>query len=270
MSIKDYYSILDIPHDASEREIKKAYRVQAKKFHPDSSNIEESEDIFKEITEAYGILSDPEKKKKYDYSLPKPKPPPSSQDEFRSAPKTERHSQQKAKPFPDNKHLWREHNARLRPEGRTSSGKYTAGKQRFKASYYFQTYQGQKNLKLGGGVLLALIAVVLLSLLLLPPSLIKKNSGGELEFSQDLGNSAETSSPNHLNRQRKTRQIRDDLYRELIVRPEEEQQNTGIRVYNNSDGPRAPSGNERLFQPDGSRDLLEEIWNDVQDNQSGP
>jgi curved DNA-binding protein CbpA len=272
MSPKDYYSILNIPHNASEREIKKAYRVQAKKFHPDSSSVEESEDIFKEITEAYGILSDPEKKKKYDSSLPKPEPPPSRQDEFRSVPKTDRHSQHKksAKPSRDNRQVWREHNAYLRSQGQPTSSKYTPNKQRFATSNYFQTYQGQKHLKLGGRILLVLIAIVLLSLLLLPSSLIKKNT--RKNFFQGLGDSAGVSSSNLLIRQRETRRIREELYRELIVQPEEDRlrQNTEIPVYSNSDEPPTPSEEERLYQPEKRRDLLEEIWDDVQDNRSDP
>jgi len=57
--MKDYYKILDIPKSASEEEIKKAYRKAAMKYHPDRGG---DEKIFKEIEEAYRILTDPEKK----------------------------------------------------------------------------------------------------------------------------------------------------------------------------------------------------------------
>lgn len=65
---KDYYNILDINRDADDSVIKKAYYKLAQKWHPDKNpkNKEEAEAKFKEITEAYGILSDPQKKQQYD------------------------------------------------------------------------------------------------------------------------------------------------------------------------------------------------------------
>lgn len=67
MSDKNYYSILGVSEDASQEEIKRAYRELAKKYHPDKTRGDKkAEERFKEINEAYGILSDPEKRKKYD------------------------------------------------------------------------------------------------------------------------------------------------------------------------------------------------------------
>ncbi len=67
MNFIDYYKILGIPKDASEADIKKAYRKLARKYHPDiNPNDKEAERKFKEANEANEVLSDPEKRKKYD------------------------------------------------------------------------------------------------------------------------------------------------------------------------------------------------------------
>ncbi len=63
---KDYYEILGVNEDASGEEIKKAYRKLAQKWHPDRSDHSDAEEKFKEIGEAYAVLSDEEKRKKYD------------------------------------------------------------------------------------------------------------------------------------------------------------------------------------------------------------
>jgi len=66
---KDYYQMLGLNQDASDDEIKKAYRKLALKYHPDHHPDDlESEEKFKEIGEAYAVLSDPGKRKEYDYS----------------------------------------------------------------------------------------------------------------------------------------------------------------------------------------------------------
>jgi molecular chaperone DnaJ len=62
----DYYSVLGLSKGASVDEVKKAYKVLAKKYHPDVSKEPEAEKKFKEVLEAYQILSDPEKKQNYD------------------------------------------------------------------------------------------------------------------------------------------------------------------------------------------------------------
>lgn len=64
---RDYYEVLGVPKDADEAALKKAYRVLAKKYHPDANpGDKEAEAKFKEASEAYSVLSDPEKRKKYD------------------------------------------------------------------------------------------------------------------------------------------------------------------------------------------------------------
>jgi len=63
---KDYYETLGVPRDADAPEIKKAYRKLARKFHPDvNPGDDEAEKRFKDIQEAYAVLSDPEKRKQY-------------------------------------------------------------------------------------------------------------------------------------------------------------------------------------------------------------
>jgi curved DNA-binding protein len=67
MEFKDYYKILGVDKNATQEEIKKAYRKLAMKYHPDRNPGDKSaEEKFKEITEANEVLSDPEKRKKYD------------------------------------------------------------------------------------------------------------------------------------------------------------------------------------------------------------
>ena len=63
---KDFYKILGINKDATEDEIKKAYRKMALKYHPDKNKSPGAEEKFKEVAEAYEVLSDPKKKEIYD------------------------------------------------------------------------------------------------------------------------------------------------------------------------------------------------------------
>jgi molecular chaperone DnaJ len=64
---KDYYGVLGVSRDADEAELKKAYRNLARTFHPDKNQGDKkAEERFKEISEAYGVLSDPEKRAQYD------------------------------------------------------------------------------------------------------------------------------------------------------------------------------------------------------------
>ena len=63
---RDYYEILGISRNASDEEIKKSYRRIALKYHPDRNPSPEAEGKFKEASEAYGVLMDPEKRRLYD------------------------------------------------------------------------------------------------------------------------------------------------------------------------------------------------------------
>jgi curved DNA-binding protein len=93
MDFKNYYSIMDLPRDATADQIKKAYRKLARKYHPDVSKEKDAEARFKEVGEAYEVLSDPQKRAAYDQlgSGPRPgeqfSPPPDfgSGFEFRGA-----------------------------------------------------------------------------------------------------------------------------------------------------------------------------------------
>src|SRR6059058_5927638 len=66
-AVKDPYKTLGVDKKASDEEIKKAYRKLARQFHPDRNpNDSAAEERFKEVQEAYSILSDPDKRKQYD------------------------------------------------------------------------------------------------------------------------------------------------------------------------------------------------------------
>src|SRR6476646_2285446 len=67
VKFRDYYEILGVARNAKEEEIKKTYRKLARKYHPDlNPNNKQAEEKFKEIQEAYEVLSDADKRKKYD------------------------------------------------------------------------------------------------------------------------------------------------------------------------------------------------------------
>ena len=67
MSKRDYYEVLEVPRDADEGALKKAYRRLAMKYHPDRNPDDaEAEEAFKECKEAYEILSDPRKRSAFD------------------------------------------------------------------------------------------------------------------------------------------------------------------------------------------------------------
>lgn len=64
---KDYYAVLGVTRDASEQDIKKAYRKLAQRYHPDASpGNREAEERFKEVSQAYDVLSDPNRRREYD------------------------------------------------------------------------------------------------------------------------------------------------------------------------------------------------------------
>ena len=66
LACKDYYQILGVSKDASEAEIKKAYKKKSLKVHPDKNKAPEAEQAFKRLSQAYVTLSDEDKKRQYD------------------------------------------------------------------------------------------------------------------------------------------------------------------------------------------------------------
>jgi len=72
--MKDYYQILNVPDNANQEDIKKAFRKLAFKYHPDtnSGNGKQAEERFKEINEAYGVLRDKSKRQQYDFARKAP------------------------------------------------------------------------------------------------------------------------------------------------------------------------------------------------------
>lgn len=78
MDYKDYYDILGVSRDASADDIKRAYRKAARKYHPDVSKEADAEDRFKDVSEAYEALRDPEKRAAYD-AIPPGGPAPGTQ-----------------------------------------------------------------------------------------------------------------------------------------------------------------------------------------------
>lgn len=66
LAYKDYYEVLGVPRDADQDAIRRAYRRLARKYHPDVNSDDDAEERFKELGEAYDVLSDPEKRERYE------------------------------------------------------------------------------------------------------------------------------------------------------------------------------------------------------------
>ena len=63
---RDYYDVLGVARGASDEEIKRAFRKAAQRWHPDVNKTDEAHDRFKEVNEAYQVLSDPQRRQAYD------------------------------------------------------------------------------------------------------------------------------------------------------------------------------------------------------------
>jgi curved DNA-binding protein CbpA len=256
MFTKDYYSILNITQNASEKEIKKAYRVMAKKFHPDSTKAGAgSADIFSEINEAYKILSDPDKKKEFDAYLPKSEPPPSHKNGLHSPPKTHYHPRSAASTgrfSGNNDRIWKERNASIRYRNKPFPKP-------------FKNYQRGRKISFYMGVFLGLIAVVFVLWTLFPFSGDhRKRKKGYVQGGQAGG--ADVSSPYIPGKQETVKQIRDEIYRELIVQPEIKKrllQSLQNQLKNNSDTSLNPVENGMQPESDRKEGLAEEIWREI-------
>ncbi len=66
MEFRDYYEVMGVARDATQDDVKRAYRKLARKYHPDVSKESDAEELFKEVGEAYEVLKDPEKRAAYD------------------------------------------------------------------------------------------------------------------------------------------------------------------------------------------------------------
>ncbi|MEV4328098.1 DnaJ domain-containing protein, partial [Microbispora rosea] len=66
MAQRDFYEILGVPRTADQDEIQRAYRKLARAYHPDVNKSPDAEDRFKEVSEAYEVLSDPGTRRRYD------------------------------------------------------------------------------------------------------------------------------------------------------------------------------------------------------------
>ena len=80
--VKDYYQVLNIPKTASDDDVRKAYRTLALQFHPDKNNSPGAEEKFKQISEAYEVLSDSAKRQDYDRATESSAQRPSSSTTF--------------------------------------------------------------------------------------------------------------------------------------------------------------------------------------------
>ncbi|PRP89588.1 dnaJ [Planoprotostelium fungivorum] len=121
----DHYKTLDLPRDATQSQIKKAYRALSLKYHPDKNSEEDASTKFIQVGEAYETLGDPEKRKTYDQWLNSPRRGPSQTPPRQPPPR---------RPSNDNKDHYEKTESFTGPDGKTTTRTYRSSSNDPKAS----------------------------------------------------------------------------------------------------------------------------------------
>jgi curved DNA-binding protein CbpA len=280
MALRDYYSILNIPRNATEKEIKKAYRNQAKKFHPDSSDAEGSEDIFKEINEAYKVLSNAKKKKEYDASFSKTKQsPPHRRKTYRPPPEASRSApfKETAGRDKDSKRIWREHNASLRSQSWSAFGKRGGDEASYSSFKYFQNQPSKPLLGILVGISLAVVMFIFVFWVLKPIPFNLLGDDGK-DYNQRLADEFEPPPFYLFKEQQDAQNLHERLSRESISQLEklEEDFDRLSKDHYSQDPDNSQAFDKKEQYEEDNRwpqnnyqdNLLDDIWEDIEDQAS--